>query len=367
MANGNIAIGPASAAAPGLNAQDWAIVVGIDVYPGYVNLNLAGGSNDATEMYNWLISPAPTGGGVPRDQARLIRSTDFPGPFRGPLEGRPACFELERELLMLDDRAKRNNDSGQSGFRVGRRLYLYFSGHGCAPDSSESALLTADSSPDLTGLHIPGRLWAHLFFARGYFDEIVLLMDCCRESYPAVHVRKPPLNEGVARGSTVPDGRRFYGFATKWSLLTKELKIQGAAHGVYTFALLEGLRGRAADPRTGVITAASLGIWLDKNIKAFVPPEVANGPDFPLPEWGPRLVEAEQIVLARMPPLAKSTPISIPPAWVGQGVRLWGGFPLEVFHSVLAAPAVWTVLLPAGLYQLEGPGGARLQPFSVET
>ena len=65
-----------------MNEQDYAIVVGIRRYPTFKPpvpgqpYDLDGPDTDATEIYDWLTSP--TAGGVPEDQALLIRSLDFP-------------------------------------------------------------------------------------------------------------------------------------------------------------------------------------------------------------------------------------------------------------------------------------------------
>lgn len=347
-----------------VNAEDWAIVVGIDVYPGLKNLNLQGSSNDANEMYQWLTGPAPSAGGVPKDQARLIRSSDFPGPFASPLDGRPAHSELERELLRLDARAKANNQAGQ-GFRIGRRLYLYFSGHGCAPELNESALLAADASPDLSGLHIPGRLWAHVFRVRGYFDEVILLMDCCRESFPTIQVRKPPLDLTTADTTAVDNGRRFYGFATKWSRTTKEIPINGVMRGVFTHALLQGLGGKACDPGTGVITADSLASWLSIHMLDELTPQQLDGLGSRLaPDLDYDPTEARQIVLARVRPQMKEFSIRVPAAWVGQQVQLLDGF-LNPFQTIAQAPAELVLQLLPGLYLLQRTGSDEDISFRV--
>ena len=54
--------------------DDWAIVVGVRIYPSVTNLD--GLENDANAMYQWLTSPQ--GGDVPTAQTARILSSQFP-------------------------------------------------------------------------------------------------------------------------------------------------------------------------------------------------------------------------------------------------------------------------------------------------
>ena len=56
-----------------MGQDDWAIVVGLWVYPDLGNLT--GPQNDANAFADWVRSPA--GGGVPENHVRLILSSDF--------------------------------------------------------------------------------------------------------------------------------------------------------------------------------------------------------------------------------------------------------------------------------------------------
>lgn len=57
--------------------------------------------------------------------------------------------------------------------------------------------------------------------------------------------------------------KRFYAYATRWSLLTREMMDSGGrTRGVFTRALLEGLKGAAHEPGSQQITTASLKKYL---------------------------------------------------------------------------------------------------------
>jgi hypothetical protein len=281
------------------NAEsDRAIVVGIRDYP---HLDpLSSPENDARAFYEWVTTPAEQGGGgidSASGRARLILSTDFHPPFPLGMEP-PTIAQIEPELIALDDLAEQNRSQGQ-GLQVGRRLYLYFSGHGCAPRFEEAAVLMANATRRRV-YHLTGMPIADWFFRAGYFEEIVLLMDCCRERYEKVATYVPPWID-----LTLPDvmdrSQRFYGMAAEWSQRARErVMADGQSRGVFTMALLAGLRGAAFDPETRFtdpatnramarVTAASLKRFLYNFMKDFLSdadrddPQVAKLPDIPHP------------------------------------------------------------------------------------
>jgi RNA polymerase sigma-70 factor (ECF subfamily) len=64
-----------------MNAEDFAIVVGIARYPGFGRTeteprNLNGPDNDAQSVYEWIVSPA--GGAVPPGNVTLVKSSAYP-------------------------------------------------------------------------------------------------------------------------------------------------------------------------------------------------------------------------------------------------------------------------------------------------
>ena len=264
-----------------MGQDDWAIVVGIWNYPDLGNLT--GPQNDAKAFADWVRSS--TGGGVPENQVRLILSSDF-DPADSASRAEPTPGRVEALFDELDDIAQRNKER-MEGLRVGRRLYLYMAGHGCAPILDESVLLMANATRRRAGYHIPGKPWANWFYRAGYFEEILLFMDCCRESY-----QQAPLNVPAYIDVTAPDavdrGRRLFAFATKWSRLSRERPMaDGAVRGVFTVALLEGLKGAAAEP-DGRVTANSLAGYLQTNMQTFLTesdradPAIPKAPDVEL-------------------------------------------------------------------------------------
>ncbi|MGH8065960.1 MAG: hypothetical protein ACRERE_12170 [Candidatus Entotheonellia bacterium] len=336
--------------------DDWAIVVGIQRYPDLGDLG--GPENDATAFYNWLVSP--TGGAVPQDHVALILSSHYRPPFPSASKAEPTTQHVQQAFDALGDVAIANQDQGD-GLRVGRRLYIYLSGHGCEPQVEEAVLLMANATKVRAGHHIPGKPYANWFYRAGYFDEVVLLMDCCRERYPRVPLSVPPYIDLTAPDA-VDRGRRFYGFGTKWSRLSRERTMpDGKVRGVFTTALLAGLEGAASDPN-GRITAASLASYLYNGMKAFLGPEDLQDPEVPKePDLWYDHNLGDTFVLATAPVPRFPVVIHLPQDSAGKTVDILG----DKFQSVVsttAEPPVCQVDLARGKYlvQLKEDGTGKI-------
>jgi hypothetical protein len=328
-------------------ADDRAIVVGLSAYPGLGNLD--GPENDAKAFHAWLTSP--TGGDVA--QAKLILSSDFP-PFTSATLAEPQMGAIYREFDLLEDVAEANKKQGM-GLRVGRRLYLYLAGHGFGPDLEEAALLMANATPTRTSYHVPGKLNANRFLRQQFFDEVVLLMDCCREKYPSAPLFLPNnLNRSV---TDVDNTKRFYGYSCKWGKLSRERIIDGETHGVFTATVLAGLKGAAA--LNGQITAASLGGYLYENMKKMLHPADLENPDVakePDLQYDPN--EGKNFVIATMPDPVFPVNITFSSATVGRPVRLFDG-QFTLLSQTVANGGSWQLSLRRGLYLAVADGGAQ--------
>lgn len=331
--------------------EDWAIVVGVSRYPGISPLD--GPENDAKAFRDWLVDPM--GGAVPPEQVRLILSSDFPDPQD------PTPVEIESAFEWLDDRAEQNLEAG-IGRKVGRRLYLYFSGHGYAPSREEAALLMANATQRTAGNHIAGRLWAEWLYESGYFEEIALFMDCCRDDYTKVFMRQIHLGR-VYNGKDIQDRKRFYAFGTQWDRKAWERlnPVDNRVHGIFTTALMTGLNGQAADKDTGLITAGSLKSYLYQNMRNFLTPEeqanVAIGKD-PFIDDLTNPVQPmvfAQIALADVKKVKVT--IHVPPSDAAKKAEIFGNDDSNPAQSHNAVPELWEVELPNGLYEVRLESG----------
>jgi hypothetical protein len=307
-----------------MSASDHALVVGINSYSKLRTLR--GAEADALAMRDWLA--ATRGGDVPEDQITTILSSDYPAPSH-PTMARPMTDDIRAEIERLID------DAGPS-LRLGRRLYLYLAGHGFAPSIDESALLMANASA-ATLHHLPGVRYANALRESTVFEEIVLIMDCCRD-----HVSRPPLIDLGLPPIAVDnaDAAYFFAFATRWSLGSREgVDEFGQVRGHFTRAILEGLHRESAT---------------SKSVMAYVCgrlPELADHRGYFAPEF-----RSEKTIRFRTG--ARTT---APPACVVRVIfpEPRRGVTLRILDSderiVAERPmetSPWSLTLPRGLYEL---------------
>lgn len=343
--------------------QDWSIAVGISQYPSLGDLRAP--ENDAKAIHAWLRDGR--GGAVPKNQARLIISSDFGPPFTSPDAARPALEELSTALRNLEAIARRNSDAGE-GFRVGRRLWLYFAGHGFSPTLHETALVLANALREDPVAHVLGPDTAHYFSLRCLFDEVILFMDCCREAAPVTSLTRvfPKAGPGPC------EPKFMHALATKYSKLARERQFgnDGPWHGSFTKALLDGLR--TADSGKGQITSGSLTSFLYERLKEYLLPEDLQNPTIPnepqidyepkgpnqivlAPRWRSHLEWWYDSALDRpaQPHLERTLVLSSP--FLGSRATISDG-QLQPLTVVDQAPVEWKVELPPGLYLIASNG-----------
>ena len=245
--------------------DDYAVIVGIDDYIPPTFNPLQGAKNDATDFLAWVKSP--TGGDVPASHVDPYVKLSAISP-RGPRLS--DLYELI-EAIMAQPPLRAENT------QIGRRLYLFFAGHGLSDgDIDEGHLVTAEAGRVMVPT-LPGRYSANVFAAAALFEEIVLFMDCCR--VPRLTLKAPGtipaavLEDADAAGKA----RRFYVFATPYGQVAREAVHGGTMHGIFSRVLIDGLRGAATDNK-GEITTSSLRRHLEERLGV---PAIAQNPKFP--------------------------------------------------------------------------------------
>lgn len=225
--------------------NDYAVVVGINTYP---NLgDLEGPRHDALDFYAWLL--AADGGNVPKANIERIISPQYAQP--------PDVVAVQPQLDKVDGAFMKialalKNSAQQAG-----RLYLYFAGHGFSKAVGDAALLMANVVRGVnTNQHIGGRAYAEWFSKTSYFREVMLVMDCCREDYKLT----PPRPVAFDDISGATPGELLLCFATTWSRASREgpWGANNEVRGIFTLALLAGLRGGAARDANGQVKLAHL-------------------------------------------------------------------------------------------------------------
>lgn len=328
---------------------DYALVVGINRYPGLTSLE--GAENDARDFYDWVISQ--DGGKVAKRNATLLLSSDFAVPT-GAEDAKPAVQHIEEFFTRVDNVADSNNKDGL-GLKAGNRIWLFFSGHGFAPTLDDSAVLMANATLRRTH-NVAARLWANRLYDGGWFDDVFLFQDACRSQMADVEVTPPFLRR---RNAPLAQPRnRFYAFSAKNRQLSKELPLGGQTRGVFSATLMQALNGEARDPATGALTAAQLKAYLQDNMRKLLPAadltddEVAKMPEVENPD-------PFDILQAAAVPVS-SFPVAISISQPGLAARIEN----SSFATVFAAnpsPPVWQNDLPRGIYKVIVAGlGDRL-------
>ena len=281
--------------------QDYAIVVGIDTYFDSENFpKLKGPENDAREFYDWVTSS--TGGAVPGKNALRVLSSEFRQPFQSLVDAKPTAKEIVAVFDAVFRVAGENAERG-IGYKVGRRVYLFFAGHGFAPShrQDQTALVVADADPSTSQLaHVLGTYMADALYHRKFFEEVFLFMDCCRSSSECAQLFMPFPEETANDYWKV---RRFYGFGARAGKDARERDFGGRVHGVFTRTLLDGLRGAAYDPDDpGTITAESLQNHLYNAYPSFMDPELRDDPDVPNEPEVDFERKPRKLVVGKVPP-----------------------------------------------------------------
>jgi uncharacterized caspase-like protein len=246
--------------------SDYALLVGVGLYKDPEAFeDLKGPPNDCVDFREWLINDA----GVPSDNIEMAARS--PGDQR-PYPNASDVREKLAKLLNLED---------PNHVRSGRRLYLFSSGHCEASGFVDSHLLMADSvAADPTAYAITAL--AHEVRNRGLFAEIVVFLDGCRiERGHSISLQTQTIR---ANGNRDPiKVRVLLGFATRWGKLAYEDEFGAKARGVFSYALLEGLRGAAKDS-DGAITNTSLDFYLQTRVRKLRPAGADQVPEVHCPE-----------------------------------------------------------------------------------
>ena len=260
--------------------DDWAIVVGIKSYFDPDLSGLEGPENDATEFHRWVV--AGDGAAVPEGQATLIRSSDYHPPFASEAAAMPTADAITVAFDHLRSMADENEGKGL-GRVVGRRLYLFFAGHGFAPAHRDdlTALITAEASIATARLsHVIGPYMGDVFWRAKFFEEILLFMDCCREVMECAQLYMPYADESASDYHKV---RRFYAYGARVAKASREWKMaDGQFHGVFMKTLLDALGATGYDTRDpSKVTAESLRDQLYNGFKGFMSEADRKRPDVP--------------------------------------------------------------------------------------
>jgi uncharacterized caspase-like protein len=222
--------------------------VGINDYPKFPRLKYA--VNDALEFYRLLVEK----NGVPAENVMLLVNEQ-------------ADLRRLRKAIGTDLRSQAD---------VNDLVIVFFAGHGATErdpkspdmDGLEKYLLPHDTDPrDLYSSAIPMREVAYVF-DRIRSERLVFIVDACYSGASGGRTvdltgMRASLSDGFLDRVSSGKGKVILsaGGANEVSVEKEELK-----HGVFTYYLLEGLRGAADTDRSGTVTVDEVYRYVSEKV-----------------------------------------------------------------------------------------------------
>jgi hypothetical protein len=227
----------------------YAVLLGINLYPGL--RNLGGPENDIEAFAEWLRDP--NGGNVEPNNIKIVKSSNFQAAA-DPNIANPQ----ERAFISCLDQLVRDPARNWRN-RVGTRLYIYMAGHGFTAGSSVSdpALFSAAAQNGDTA-HIAGFRYASKIANAGFFDEIILVMDCCQDVLKASQVVEPTWSPPDRNKTLDVKLLQAYGAPRGQAAFEREETPGGPKRGYFSTVFIEALRSAKANPAKGFVTGTTL-------------------------------------------------------------------------------------------------------------
>ncbi|MCA1634635.1 MAG: caspase family protein [Acidobacteria bacterium] len=235
-------------------AKRYALVVGVDKYADTQISTLGGASNDARSLRDALVEHA----GFPADQVILL-STDQPA------ERQPTRGNILRRLSNLSTIVPKDG-----------LLLFSFAGHGMER-GGQAFLLPSDAqvSDDVTLLEQTAVNVLHIkdWVRKSGVRQVLMILDACRNDPAGRANADNPLTESYTRGFNFDRrNREVEAFVTLYATAIgkRAYEYKEKKQGYFTWALVEGLKGAAANDK-GEVTIEGLL----KHLQERVPKQVA--------------------------------------------------------------------------------------------
>lgn len=229
----------------------YALVVGVSEYGDPEIADLAYAADDARAVAEFLRSPAAGLGGFPDGHVVLLTDRDA------------TKSRIEAELAALRERTTEEDI-----------LLLYFAGHGAVEpaDSSEYYIMAHDTRPNALEGTAVAMTRANAMMRDARAHNKILLADVAMDGrvIPEDLIPVSPVSPGAgsARSTAGPGAFGEYlssssgGFvaftASEMGQMPREGPQWDGGHGVFTYFLLEGLRGMADEDQDGVVTLGEM-------------------------------------------------------------------------------------------------------------
>lgn len=216
-------------ATEGYRGKRWAVVVGISDYEDEEIDDLEFAHRDAQAFYEFLMSPNAGGGGFDEDKVLLLANED-------------ATYRNVRHALFTFLRRPTEDDV----------VYVFFAGHGVTDPliPSDHYLLTHDSEmADLPATALPMRDLSDAL-SRTRAKSKILITDACHSAGAGMAGTRAgtdanQINTAFLERVANASAGTVMITSSEVSQLSREGTQWGGGHGVFTYYLLQGLRGAA--------------------------------------------------------------------------------------------------------------------------
>ncbi|MDO9529124.1 MAG: tetratricopeptide repeat protein [Syntrophales bacterium] len=238
---------------PGFAGEKWAVIIGVSQYKDSRIPCLRYASKDAQSLYNWLISQ--NGGRYSPSRVKLL--TDESATTRNI---KNALFGWLKQAIAED------------------MVIIYFAGHGSPPSPDEPEnlfLLSYDTDFDMissTGFPMWDVETALKRFIKA--ERVVVIADACHaggvgsafiQGTRAINI-KPTTATALQSLSNAGKGIAVI-TASDDKQLSQEGKQWGGGHGVFTYHLLNGLKGEADYNNDNLVTLGELIPYLSQSVR----------------------------------------------------------------------------------------------------
>lgn len=242
-------------------AKRYALIIGIDQYTDPQVVGLGGAANDARLLADSLVRYA----GFPADQVVLLASGQAG-------DGQPTRGNILRKLSNLAAAVPKDG-----------LLLFSFAGHG-VERNNQAFLLPADAqvSDDVnlleqTAINV---LQIKDWIRKTGVGQVLLLLDACRNDPAAGRATADnPLTKTYTHGFDFDvRNREVQAFATLYAteIGRRAYERNDPRHGYFTLALVEGLKGQAANAK-GEVTLAGLVTYMQTTVPRRVILELGQG------------------------------------------------------------------------------------------
>lgn len=238
-----------------ISGTRWAVIIGISKYKDTKISQLRYAAADASSFYDWLVSPQ--GGRYAPARVKLLLDGDATGENM-----RKALFEWLTQAIEEDT------------------VTIYFAGHGSpqSPTKPENLFLLPYDVQYASVASTGFPMWDIETALRRFIKakKVIVITDACHaggvgEAFDVAMragrgITIAPVSSTLQNLSNISDGICIIS-ASDDSQFSQEGEQWGGGHGVFTFQLLDGLKGKADYNKDGFVTLGELIPFLSEQIR----------------------------------------------------------------------------------------------------